>query len=183
VNPQATPVVETKRLSLRPFGDKHLTPRYVGWLNDPETMRWSEHRHKRQTLETCRSYRESMTEGGHLFWAIERHNEAPAHVGNIAAYLDRPNRLADVTILLGEPSARGVGFGEEAFGAVCRWLLQDAGFRKVTAGTLATNLPMRAIMRRIGMVEDGVRRRHYLVAGEEVDLVHGALFAPNSGES
>ena len=35
---------------------------------------------------------------------------------------------------------------------------------------------MLKIMQRAGMKEDGVRRRHYLVEGREVDVVHMAFF-------
>ena len=32
----------TPRLRIEPFSASHLTERYVGWLNDAETMRFSE---------------------------------------------------------------------------------------------------------------------------------------------
>ena len=51
--------------------------------------------------------------------------------------------------------------------------------RKITAGTMETNVAMRAIMKRAGMVEDGRRARHYLQGGGEVDLVYAALFREN----
>ena len=48
--------------------------------------------------------------------------------------------------------------------------------RKVTAGTLAANAPMLAVMRAAGTVQDGRRARHVLLDGAEVDVVYGALF-------
>jgi RimJ/RimL family protein N-acetyltransferase len=35
---------------------------------------------------------------------------------------------------------------------------------------------MLTLARHVGMVEDGVRRRHYLCDGMEVDVIHLALF-------
>ena len=172
-----SPIIRTARLVLCPFADQHLTERYVGWLNDRETTQYSEQRHTRHTIETCRAYRESLTAAGHLFWAIERGDGDPPHIGNITAYVDHANRLADVAIMLGEKTARGSGYGLEAFAAVCDWLLSAGKFRKVTAGTLSSNAPMLAIMRRVRMRQDGVRRRHYIIGDTEVDLVYGALFA------
>jgi ribosomal-protein-alanine N-acetyltransferase len=173
---ETTPALDTLRLRLRPFAEQHLTERYVGWLNDTETMRFSENRHRRHTIESCRSYAGALHDAGHLFWAIERRSGEPPHIGNITAYLDPDNGVADVAILLGERSARGNGLGFEAFSAVCDWLSSRGTIRKVTAGTVSINRPMLAIMRHVGMVEDGVRRSQYMIDGTEVDLIHCALF-------
>jgi len=50
------PVLQTARLRMVPFSEAHLTTRYVGWLNDPEVVRYSEQRHQTHTIESCRSY-------------------------------------------------------------------------------------------------------------------------------
>jgi len=52
-----------------------------------------------------------------------------------------------------------------------------AKLRKVTGGTLATNLGMVKVMQKAGMVDDGRRRRQYWWEGQAVDVVHMALFA------
>jgi RimJ/RimL family protein N-acetyltransferase len=49
--------------------------------------------------------------------------------------------------------------------------------RKVTAGTMAINEPMLRIMYASGMVEEGRRKRQFLVDGAEIDAVLVALFA------
>ena len=60
--------------------------------------------------------------------------------------------------------------------------------RKISAGTLSVNQGMLAIMNNCGMASDGIRKRHRLVDGEAVDVVHMALFAeqvlpPTAAES
>lgn len=171
-----SPVIPTPRLRLEPFAQRHLTARYVAWLNHPETTRFSEQRHRTHTLESCRAYWQSFENSPHYFWALVAMDDAFGHIGNMNAYLDPANGVADIGILVGEASARGHGLATEAWLGVCDWLLRGAGVRKVTAGTLVTNAPMLAIMRRAGMAEDGVRRRQYVYSGEEVDMEHGALF-------
>ncbi|KAF5041338.1 Acetyltransferase (GNAT) domain protein [anaerobic digester metagenome] len=168
----ATPLLDGERIVLRPFGPQHLTARYVSWLNDPLTVRYSEQRHRSHTLESCRDWTAAMTRPPHHLWAVEA--ASLGHVGNLAAYVDPANALADLTILLGE--GRGRGFGLDAWKTGLSWLLGPGGLRKVAAGTLAANRPMLAVMRAAGMVEDGVRRRHYLVDGREEDVVCMAAF-------
>lgn len=174
------PILETPRLRLFPFGDKHLTARYVGWLNDPEVVRFSEQRHRRHTLGSCRAYLRAMVRSPNLFWAIEARDPDLGHIGNVTAYVDPPNELADVAIMIGERRCWGRGYGSEAWTAVCDHLLSGGGMRKITAGTLAPNKGMLAVMRKSGLVEDGRRRRHYLVDGKEVDMIYAARFRDKS---
>ncbi len=171
-----SPVVETPRLRIEPFAERHLTARYVAWLNDPESTRFSEQRHQRHTLESCREYWRSLEDGPGYFWAILAKEERLGHIGNMIAYVEERHGLADVSIMIGEAAARGLGLSSEAWLAACDYLLRVANFRKVSGGTIAPNLSMVAVMRRAGMLEDGRRVRHYVWNEQVVDIVHYALF-------
>lgn len=172
-------IIVSNRLRIMPFGEQHLTDRYVGWLNDPEVVRYSEQRYITHTLESCRTYWESFRGTPHHFWAIEllEGGNPEAHIGNINAYLDTRHGLADIGILIGDRGLWGKGYGTEAWLAVCDWLFKQAGVRKITAGTLACNRGMRTLMSRAGMIDDGQHSRHYIFEGEEVDVIYQAMFA------
>lgn len=171
-----TSMLQTPRLRLEPFSESHLTTRYVGWLNDAEVVRYSEQRHRRHTSESCREYVSAMAASDNHLWAIVHDRSPHGHIGNISAYVDLNNRLADVTILIGERAAWGQGLGGEAWRAVCDHML-GCGMRKWTGGTMAANKAMLRIMERAGMVPDGQRSDHYLLAGQAMDLVHFAKYA------
>lgn len=171
-----SPAIRTERLVITPFAERHLTARYVAWLNDRELMRYSEQRHKTHTLASCRSYWRSFADTPNYFWAMEETANGLGHIGNFNAYVDQINGLADLGILIGLPQARGKGYGREAWAGVCGFLFQEVGLRKITAGILALNTPMLMLARNVGMVEDGVRRRQYLCDDVEVDVIHLALF-------
>lgn len=170
------PILETPRLRITPFSELYLTPRYVGWLNDPEVVRFSEQRHRVHTLESCRSYWLSFSGTPHYFWAIVVTDGTPGHIGNINAYVDPENQLADVGILIGEKRSWNRGYGLEAWLAVCGYLLDTGGMRKVTAGAMAVNKGMLRIMEKSQMVADGRRIRQCVVNGEGVDVIYAALF-------
>ena len=173
----SSPVLETARLRVEPFSvERHLSARYLSWLNDPEITRFSEQRGRVHTLESCRQYALSFDGSPHHFWAVVARDPVLGHLGNMNAYLEPPHQVADVGILLGERAAHGQGYAREAWTAVCDYLLRTGGLRKVTAGTLATNAPMLRLMAAVGMEDDGRRIRHHLWDGQEVDIVHAALF-------
>ncbi len=172
-----TPRIDTPRLSLVPFEETFLSERYVGWLNDPDVVRYSEQRHRRHTIESCRRFIASFEDGPSHLWAIVENETGLGHIGNINTDTDLPNRTADVAILIGEKRVWGRGLGSEAWIAVVDYLLDSGGIRKVTAGAMADNEVMLAIMRRSGMVEDGRRSAQFLLDGRTVDAVYMARFA------
>jgi ribosomal-protein-alanine N-acetyltransferase len=177
--PLCTLPIRTDRLEIGRVTEQHLTPRYVGWLNDPEVVRYSEQRWGTHTLESCRAYLESFAGTDNLFLALIADSDPPGHIGNMTAYVDRYG-VVDVGILIGERAVWGQGYGTEAWQSVCRALI-EGGARKITAGTLSVNKGMRTVMERAGMVPDGRRVGQCVLDGEEVDVVYAALFADAAG--
>jgi len=168
--------INTKRLRIVQFGEEHLTERYVGWLNDADVVRYSEQRHVRHSLESCRAYFEFMQKSDDFFCAIEEIEQGLGHIGNISITMDKPNSVADIAIMIGLKLAWGHGYGQEAWSGVLDALLGREGIRKVSAGTVASNSGMIEIMRRSGMIEDGVRKGHLVFGDNAVDVVHYAAF-------
>jgi RimJ/RimL family protein N-acetyltransferase len=168
--------IRTKRLRIIPFNENHLQQKYVGWLNDAELMRYSEQRHKKHDIENCRIYLKSFEGTANFFWAIEEIEVGYGHIGNITAYVNEKNLLADVGIMIGAKEARNKHYGIEAWMGVCNYLFNNVPIRKMTAGTISLNIPMLKIMDATGMIEDGIRKKQFLVEGQEVDIIHKALF-------
>lgn len=172
-------VIESDRLVILPFSEKYLSVEYVSWLNDPGIVRYSEQRLRKHTLDSCRAYWQSFKGTPNHFWAIVRKGDG-LHLGNINAYIDLVNNVADLGILIGFHDSWNKGYGTEAWNAVCKYLFDAIGIRKITAGTMEKNEGMLGIMRKSGMADDGRRIRHVLFEGFAVDMVHGALFRENA---
>lgn len=165
------PELRAGPLRLVPFGPRHLSEKYVSWLNDPAVVRFSEQRHHHHSLESCAAYIATFERGPNMLWAIEIAHAA-THIGNISASFDMNNRLADIGILIGNRTMQGKGNGRHAWGAVLEHLTARADIRKVTGGCLEANAAMVRVMRDCGMVEDGYRRDHYLVEGKPTSLLY-----------
>ncbi len=176
IRDQSTETIRTARLVLEPFEERHLSDGIVDWLNDPEVVRYSDQRHRTHTLETSRVYLESFAGTPNHYWAILLSGATKRMIGSITAYVDVPNAVADVGILIGEKRFWRGGYGSEAFAAVIDWLFVRRGLRKVTAGAMAENRGMVGIMRKVGMREEGGKERYYLLDGREVDMVCATVF-------
>ena len=171
-------IIVSERLLIAPFTSCFITEQYVGWLNDPEIVKYSEQRFKLHTMDSCRQYVRSFRRSPDYFWAISVKGEDQGHIGNITASVMPEYSTADLGILMGEKKSWGKGYATEAWAAVCDHLFA-CGFRKITAGTLSVNMPMRRLFDRAGMVEDGRRTKQAVFDGVEVDIVYAALFNKN----
>ncbi len=170
--PYMPPVLETSRLVLQPFPDDLLTETYVGWLNDPDVVRFSEQRHMTHTLESCRDFIASFMGTPHGLWAIRDKARELCHIGNISTEVDPQTRTGDIRILIGDRAAWGTGLGAEAWMAVMAHLFDDLGLAQVTAGTLAGNTGMLKIMKKSGMRETHRRPGPTPIDGRTMDIIY-----------
>ncbi|MGE0613668.1 MAG: GNAT family N-acetyltransferase [Hyphomicrobiales bacterium] len=169
--------MHTRRLLLAPFSRDDLTERYVSWLNDPETVRYSELRHTRHSFESCRAYMDAIESSGGWFIAMKRREENPDHIGNLSVVFDRSNKVADMAVLIGEKTVRGRGFAREAWCAVMELILSDRVADKVKAGTMSVNEPMIELAKASGMTLEAVIPGEFLFEGRRVDRLQFARFA------
>lgn len=161
------PSLTSKRLLLVPLKpDKAVAATMVGWLNNPETMKYSEQRHKKHTIRSQMSYIRKTK----LLWGIYMINRV-ALIGSISAHYDDHNSVANIGIMIGNNEARGYGYGYEAWETVCN-SLAHSGVRKVEAGCMAINRPMMCICSHYGMVEEGRQEDHFMIGDDTCDLVH-----------
>jgi ribosomal-protein-alanine N-acetyltransferase len=163
------------RVLVKPFTAGDISDAYLGWLQDPEVVRYSSQRFRAHTLDTCRSYRASFDGSANHFLTIAD-KQSGSMLGTLTVYRDLGHGTADIGIMVGARQAWRQGIGAEAFGLVLSTLKASGGVRKITAGTLAVNRGMVRIMEKAGMQHEATRRAQELLDGEPVDVVYYATF-------
>lgn len=164
-----------KKVKLTRFGERDITDDYIGWLNDPEVTRFSNQRFVRHDRESCGRYLASFEDTQNLFVSIRRLDDDRA-IGTMTAYVSPHHGTADIGILIGDRSVWGAGYGQDAWDTLLEFLATQPGMRKLTAGTLACNVPMIRLAENSGMELEGRRRAQELVEGEPVDMLYFAKF-------
>jgi RimJ/RimL family protein N-acetyltransferase len=158
-------------VTLRAFTPANLTDAYLGWLRDPQLMKFSNQRFRSHSMESCRAYFESFAGSDNLFIAIYHEG---AFIGTMTAYRSLVHGTADIGLLIGA-GVQGKGLGKDAWATMMAYLLAS-GTRKVTGGTLRCNAAMVRIMQSCGMQADGVRAAQELVDGVPQDILYFAKF-------
>jgi ribosomal-protein-alanine N-acetyltransferase len=160
---------------LEPFTAADISDQYLGWLGDPDVVRFSNQRFRVHTRESSLAYLGSFSGSGNLFLGI-RLAEDRRLVGTITAYRSQPHQTADMGILIGERACWGRGIGLDAWSCLMDYLLNACHLRKVTGGTLRCNVGMVRIMERSGMLLEAVRVQQELVDQVPQDALYYAKF-------
>lgn len=169
------PVLAGERVALRPFREADIGETYLGWLNDPQVVRFSNQRFRTHDAASARAYLAGFAGSpSHFLLVTEGASGRP--IGTLTAHVQPPHGTADMGILIGARDCWGRGYGLEAWRLLMDWLFAVAGLRKVTAGTAAPNLGMQRIAERSGMHLEGVRRRQEIIDGREADILLYARF-------
>lgn len=168
--------VHSPRLTLRPFEIGDISEAYVGWLNDPEVVRFLETRYAKQDMKTVREYVSTMIgRANEYFYGIFL-RQTQRHIGNIkVGPVSRVHALGDISLVIGARDCWGQGYATEAIRAMSLHAFEDLGVRKLSAGMYAPNVASMRAFERAGFTQEGIRREHYLLEGEPCDVIQLAL--------
>jgi ribosomal-protein-alanine N-acetyltransferase len=168
------PLVGAK-ISLRTFEEGDVTATYIGWLNDSQTVRFSNQRFLHHSLESARAYLATFVDSHNHFFAICDLTSGIV-IGTLTVYQNRHHGTADIGIMIGDPASWGQGIGLDAFCTMVQELERRGQVRKLTAGAVSENKAMIRIMERAGFELEAVRRGQELLEGRPVDLLYYARF-------
>ena len=149
-------------LKLINFTRKFVTKEYISWLNDKSLTKYSRLRLKKNTKKDAFKYLASME--NNLYFAITYNNE---HVGNVAAYVDKYNLCADLSILL---KKQGLGYGLNSLKLLIKKLKQKK-IRKITCSTMIINKPMIKLCLNLNMKLEYIKKKQLKFKHKFVDLV------------
>ena len=167
--------VRGEKVLLLPFVHADITDRYLGWLNDPLVVRFSNQRFRKHDVTSSRFYLASFDGTDNLFISVRRADTGVA-IGTLTAYIARHHGTADVGVLIGDAAVWGLGLGQDAWDTILNWLLHRAKVRKITAGTLACNHGMVTVMKRSGMQHEATRKAQEIVEDVPQDMLYFARF-------
>ena len=150
--------ISGSQVLLREFSARDISSRYLGWLSDPIVNKYSRRSMNLEpvTKASAEAYLESLGADERIL-AIEMPQHG--HVGNVKyGPIDRANRRADISILIGEQSTWGKGVGAEAVYLVSRYLFQDEEVNRIEAGS--ANPAFIALVSKLGWKTEGCLRQY-----------------------
>lgn len=170
--------LEGPRLTLRPLSPADAEGAYPGWLNDAHVSQGNSHHTRPYSRAQARAYIEaSRRPGGDSVILAIVLKRGQRHIGNVAlTHLHPIHQTAEFSILLGDASQWGKGYGLEAARLLIGHGFSALNLRRVHCGTFATNAGFRKLATALGMREEGLRRAAVFKDGRHLDVVEFGLF-------
>lgn len=133
--------ISSEKVLLRELTEEDVSERYLGWLRDPDAMKYITAAGLTKGLADLREYvRERVGREDVLFLGIFD-KESGLHVGNIKYEpVNESLGYAIMGILIGEPSCRGKGIGTDALLNSAKWLKEHRGIKQILLGVDAENV-------------------------------------------
>lgn len=138
---------ESKNLIFEKLSTKHLSDKYVQWLNDAEVNKFLETGND-YTLKKLKSYLIDIEQKNILFWAIilKENNE---HIGNIKIDPIR-DHVGVYGILMGNKEYWGKGLAYEASIAIIDFCFSKIKLKKIRLGVYEDHIAAIKLYQKIG---------------------------------
>jgi RimJ/RimL family protein N-acetyltransferase len=162
--------IEGQLVALGPIR-RDLIPTYQRWINDFASVRTLGVPPVPMTLERETAWFEGAASGDAIFFTVyERATGRP--IGNVDLHdIDRHHKTAEFGILIGEPDARGKGYGTEATRLTLDYAFTALGLTNVMLRVFEYNLAGQRAYRKAGFREFGRQREARWFAGRRWDVI------------
>jgi len=171
-----------KRIYLRQLRDEDAQGCYPAWFNDNGICRGNSHHIFPYSNEDALDYiKFSRQTKDDLILAIVT-IKGDQHIGNIALQHIHPiYRSADLSIVIGEMTYWGKGYGTEAARLICDHAFLAMNLNRISCQTFENNHGMRKMATALGMKEEGLRRQAAFKEGKYIDVIEYGIIRDEYG--
>lgn len=161
-----------ERMALGPLC-RSLVSLYQRWVNNFETQRTLGNTPRPQTHDAITTLYERGTAAinGAQFTIYEKTDLRPIGITELKE-IDHRNRTAEYVIFIGEPEARGRGYGTEVTRLMLDYAFTALGLHNVLLTVFEFNLGARRAYEKAGFKEIGRRRQAFLMGGRYWDVIY-----------
>jgi len=169
------PFIVGKNIYLRQLMEEDINERYLSWLNDPEVLEFRTRRVFPSTMNDINILREEMRNNKNLQLAIVTRN-SELHIGNIRlGPIDWYHSKAEISILIGEKSVWGQGYGKEAIYLLSKHAFENANMHRVSAAS--PNPAFNKVVRDLGWIKEGELREAFRYKDKYISIECYSLLA------
>ncbi len=160
--------VNGKNIFLRKLSMNDANENYLKWLNDPEILRYRGPKAYPSNMEDLLSFIKHAQSSKDLCLAICL-KKTGKHIGGISlTSINFIHRTAELSIMIGEKSEWGKGYGTESITALSRHAFLSMNLNKLWAES--PNPSLNAILKKLGWSHEGTKKEMFLIEGEYVDV-------------
>lgn len=138
-----------KNLLFKKINSKMITKDYVGWLNDKQTMRFTEQRFKKHKFSDVKKYVSLIekSKSEFLYAIIIPEKRKNIHIGNIKiGPINYNHRYAYISYFIGNKLYLNKGYGKMIIKDIIKLAKKKFYLKKILAGVYSNNIPSTKIL-------------------------------------
>ena len=172
-------IYETKRLYVRSFTKEDIDGNYKDWWTNQEVTKHNSHGLFPYTKAQMENFLARLESSDDIVWAVMAkyinsnidEGAFPLHIGNISLQnINWINRSAEFTTVFGEKEYWGKGYCTEATKLLFAHGFDKLNLHRIWTGTAVTNIGMRRVAMKLGMIDENVFRDGVFLNGKYVDV-------------
>jgi len=132
-------IFKTSRFLIKEISLKEVNKNYLNWFQDPVVKEMIVSKYLTTDLDKLASYVEQKLAQENCFFFAIFENLHNAHIGNIKYEVDLKNFSAEMGVLIGDKTYRGVGLAGEIMPILEKFLKENFNIKKVILGVSADN--------------------------------------------
>ncbi len=149
-----------QKVYLRPFEADDLVPLY-DWINDPELRAQTGTVRPTSKAGLQKWYERVCNDESRIWFAVVKKDDDGV-IGEAGLLRMFPEwRTTDLTIIIGDPGAKGLGYGSEAVRLLLDYAFGNLNFHRVSIGVVGFNEKALRFYERVGFRREGVQRDGY----------------------
>jgi RimJ/RimL family protein N-acetyltransferase len=181
------PYLVGEKVYLRALTREDLRGGLLRWANDPlvtqfmymgtfpNTIEALEHEYDILMGSTSGSLLQSPTFPANVVMAVVL-RETDLHIGNVGLFgINWVTRVAEFRSVVGERQYWGGGVSTEAYRLMIAYAFDRLNLRKLMAGTRADHVASAVMLKKVGFVQEGRLREHFLRDEKTYDILFYGL--------
>jgi ribosomal-protein-alanine N-acetyltransferase len=149
---------------------KDLCQKWINYLNDPIVVKFSAQSKKRHTLQSQRKFIvKKLKDKNSIVFKILLKKK---FIGTIEIKnIDRINKYAEVSYMIGEKSVWGMGIGTIAIKEIILFAKNKLKISKIGAGIMRNNICSQRVLEKNNFKKFGVIKNYYKTKKEAIDKI------------
>ena len=163
-------MIKGKNILLRKLSIEDASEEYLSWLNDYETVKYTESRHVVHTMESLKDFItvHANNDNNYCFAIIDI--QTGKHIGNIKiGNIHHRYKYADIGFIIGDKNYWGKGIGTEAIQLCTEFAFKQLHLHRLYAGIYDLNIGSIKALEKVGFLLEGCEKEKCLFEGKRID--------------
>ena len=169
-----TNYLESERIKLVRFTERHITPIYMEWVNDQINNRYMIRRvpcSREEIIIPDPTETILFAVMTNVPWCnLEKDDDYKYYIGTATIHkLDWINHRGEIGYMIGDPDHCGKGLATEIVSILCNSAFNTLGFNKLTAEVVEENIASKRVLEKNGFELFGRNPQDYFLDGKYLD--------------